>query len=67
MTAAVTSAVTKAPGCETEGTTTYTAAVSLDGKTYTDEKTESIAPTGHSYGGPKFHWAEDNTASAVFT
>ncbi|MBQ4381135.1 MAG: YARHG domain-containing protein [Oscillospiraceae bacterium] len=67
VTAAVTSAVTKAPGCETEGTTTYTAAVSLDGKTYTDEKTEAIAPTGHSYGGPKFHWAEDNTASAVFT
>ena len=47
LTAAVTSEVTTQPGCSTEGVRTYTATVTLEGRTYTDTKTETLPATGH--------------------
>ena len=47
LTADVASEVTTAPGCLTDGVRTYTATVTLEGRTYTDTKTESISATGH--------------------
>ncbi|HCR05183.1 MAG TPA: hypothetical protein DIU32_00770, partial [Oscillibacter sp.] len=46
LTAAVTSQVTTEPGCESTGVRTYTATVTLEGRTYTDTKTETIPATG---------------------
>lgn len=36
--------------CTKEGKITYTATAEDDGKTYSDTRTETIAPTGHSFG-----------------
>ena len=47
LTADVASEDTTAPGCVTDGVRTYTATVTLEGRTYTDTKTESIPATGH--------------------
>ena len=47
LTAAVTSQVTTEPGCESTGVRTYTATVTLEGRTYTDTKTETLSATGH--------------------
>ena len=47
LTAAVTSQVTTKPGCESTGVRTYTATVTLEGRTYTDTKTETLSATGH--------------------
>ena len=47
LTAAVTSQVTTKPGCESTGVRTYTATVTLEGRTYTDTKTETLPATGH--------------------
>ena len=47
LTADVASEVTTHPGCVTDGVRTCTAAVTLEGRTYTDTKTESIPATGH--------------------
>mgnify|MGYP004560083163 CR=1 FL=1 len=45
--AAVTSQVTTEPGCESTGVRTYTATVTLEGRTYTDTKTETLPSLGH--------------------
>ena len=47
LTAAVTSQVTTEPGCESTGVRTYTATVTLEGRTYTDTKTEILPSLGH--------------------
>ena len=47
LTAAVTSQVTTEPGCESTGVRTYTATVTLDGKNYTDTRTETLPSLGH--------------------
>ena len=47
LTAAVTSQVTTEPGCESTGVRTYTATVTLEGRTYTDTKTETLPAIGH--------------------
>ncbi len=63
----VTSVVTD-PTCEEDGVTTYTAAVTFDGKKYTDVKTAPIAAIGHAYGKPVFTWSDDyKTVSVKFT
>ncbi|MBR4742608.1 MAG: InlB B-repeat-containing protein, partial [Oscillospiraceae bacterium] len=50
-----------------DGSTTYTATVILDGKTYTDEITVSAAHE-HTYGEPTWSWADDYiSATATFT
>ena len=43
------STTTVDPTCNKEGTTTYTASVERDGKSFEDEKTEAIQPLGHSF------------------
>ena len=54
--------------CTTEGTVTYTASVTLAGKTYTDTKVVNNKALGHKYGEAEFSWSEDySTAKAVFT
>ena len=45
--ASITSEVTTQPGCSTEGVRTYTATVTLDGKNYTDTRTETPPSLGH--------------------
>ncbi len=47
--AVITSKITKAASCGVTGERTYTAKVIVDGKEYTDSKTESIPGTVHSY------------------
>ena len=50
LTPAVTNSVTKEATCAATGTRTYTAKVTVDGKNYTDTKTETIAKTNnHNY------------------
>lgn len=50
VTATVTSTVKTEATCETKGTTTYTAAVEFNGKSYTDTKdVEDIAALGHDF------------------
>lgn len=44
----ITSETTLAPTCTEPGTKVYTASVTLDGKTYTDTKTETLAAKGHT-------------------
>ena len=45
--ASITSEVTTQPGCSTEGVRTYTATVTLDGRNYTDTRTETLPSLGH--------------------
>ena len=45
--ASITSEVTTQPGCSTEGVRIYTATVTLDGKNYTDTRTETLPSLGH--------------------
>ena len=53
--------------CEKDGKTTYTATVTLNGKDYTNTKTEKEEATGHQYGDPEFQWSKDKkTCKAVF-
>ena len=47
------------PGCETEGSIVYTAAVSLNGQTYTDTKTETLPAVGYDWDDPTYEWAAD--------
>ena len=46
--ATITSEVTEAPTCITTGVRTYTATVSVNGKTYTNTKTEILTALGHA-------------------
>ena len=49
-------AVKEAASCDKEGTTTYTASVEFDGKTYTDVKEEPIEKLTHTYIGAPAAW-----------
>ncbi|MCD7840414.1 MAG: LPXTG cell wall anchor domain-containing protein [Erysipelotrichaceae bacterium] len=68
MNATITSKETKAT-CTTQGVTTYSATVTLNGNTYTDTKgVTNISAIGHSYGEPVFTWSDDySSATATFT
>ncbi|MBQ1387018.1 MAG: hypothetical protein IIY75_09480, partial [Erysipelotrichales bacterium] len=55
------------PACETDGETVYTAAVTLEGKEYTDTKTEVLPKTGHSYKLDSWIWNGYESATATFT
>ena len=47
VTAAVTSEITTPASCESTGVRTYTATVTLEGKNYTDTRTETLPSLGH--------------------
>ena len=47
------------PGCESSGMAVYTATVTLNEKTYTDSKTETLEALGHDWGEASYDWAED--------
>lgn len=64
--AASTYSVTTEANCGIAGSGTYTVAVTLNGKTYTDTKTVEIPATGeHTYGDAEWTWAEDNGSATV--
>ena len=46
-----------APTCTANGANVYTGSVTVNGRTYTDKKTETIPATGHSFGDPVFLWS----------
>lgn len=53
--------------CTEEGETVYTAVVTFKNKPYQKVETVSGKKIPHSYGKPKWEWAEDYTANAIFT
>ena len=55
------------PTCEGEGKIVYTAEVTFENKTYKDEKTEAIEPTGHVYELTGWKWEGYTAATAIFT
>ncbi|MBQ3356305.1 MAG: S-layer homology domain-containing protein [Oscillospiraceae bacterium] len=55
------------PACEEEGKVVYTAEVTLNGKTYTDSKTEALDPIGHAYALTEWTWDGYEKATATFT
>ncbi len=57
ITAVVTSE-TDAPDCENGGETVYTARVTFEGNPYSDTKTVTLDPTGHTYGLTGWTWTE---------
>ncbi len=57
----------KAPTCTAEGVKTYTATVTVNGKSYKNEKTESIDKIAHKYGEPTWKWNGYKSATATFT
>ena len=60
--------VTTQPTCTDAGERTYTATVTVDGKEYTDTRTETIDATGHSWNAPEYVWSDDNaTVTAKVT
>ena len=69
--AKITSAVTKAATCSATGVRTYTATATVNGKSYTTTKTETIPvnSSAHSWGTtPSWTWSSDyKTAAALFT
>jgi len=54
------------PTCEEEGRVVYTAKVTFDGTEYTDEKTEILAATGHSYVLSEWNWTGYESATVEF-
>jgi len=52
--------------CTTEGTITFTATAELDGKTYTDTRTETIPATGHTFGAAQTTTNSDGTITMTY-
>ena len=53
--------------CTEDGQIVYTAAVTYEGKTYTDSRTQILEKTGHSWKLSRWNWSDDYTeAEAVF-
>lgn len=57
----------KAPTCTADGLNTITASISLDGKTYTDEKDVTVKATGHSFSDYKYNNDATLTADGTKT
>lgn len=56
------------PTCQSEGFRKYTAAVTVDGETFTDYRTVTLEKTDHDWGKPVYTWSADNkTVSAKIT
>lgn len=64
--ASITSKKTE-PTCESYGKIVYSAAVTFEGKTYTDKKTKTIKKTGHSYKVTSWDWVDFDKATVTFT
>ncbi len=58
--ATITSTTTPAT-CTTDGKTVYTANASINGKSYTNQKTNTISKKGHKWGSVSYKWASDNS------
>lgn len=55
------------PSCTEPGKVVYTAAVTMDGRIYTDEQTEVLPATGHAYALTAWSWDGYTSAEAIFT
>lgn len=55
------------PNCTEPGKVMYTAAVTMDGRIYTDEQTEVLPATGHAYALTAWSWDGYSSAEAIFT
>ena len=56
---------TKAVTCTEDGEIIYTATCEFNGKTYTNEKKETVKATGHDYGEPTYQWSKDDDGNKV--
>ena len=63
-TAKVTSETTD-PTCTADGATVYTAKITLNGTEYSENKTDVISATGHTYANPVVTFAADGTTYTV--
>ena len=56
------------PTCTEKGYRTYIAEFEVDGKTYTEERVETLDQLGHDWGDPEWTWSGDySEAAATFT
>ena len=56
---------TFAPSCARMGQNHFTATATLNGVTWTDERSVTFPATGHTYGTPVWSWSEDNSAATI--
>ena len=61
-----TSEITKQPGCESKGETTYTAVFSKDAFETQTKTVANIAAAGHDWRGPNWQWPTNTQARALF-
>ena len=66
VTASITSEITKPSTCTEDGKRTYTATVTFEGETFTNQKTVVITATGHHYSAPVWEWDGYTAATAAF-
>lgn len=65
--ATMSDSVTAPSSCEVSGARRHVATVVFNGKQYTDERTETLAPLGHDWE-VSWNWNDDHTAAtAIFT
>ena len=62
-----TSEITKQPGCESKGETTYTAVFTKDAFETQTKTVANIAAAGHDWRGPNWQWPTNTRAHAIFT
>ena len=63
--AETTSAVTRQPGCEDRGETTYTAVFENQAFGTRTKTVDNIEPAGHKWGAPTWKWSEDFSEATV--
>ena len=56
---------TKAVTCTEDGENVYTATCEFNGKTYTNEKKETVKASGHDYGEPTYQWSTDDDGNKI--
>ena len=61
-----TSEITKQPGCESKGETTYTAVFTKDAFETQTKTVANIAAAGHDWRGPNWQWPTNTQARALF-
>ena len=64
--ATISTKVIKAATCTTDGSTEFTGTASMDGKTYTYSKTETVAALGHDFD-MKWTWEGTTAATVSYT
>ncbi len=65
LSATVSGSVIIEPNCENDGSESYTATVTYEGKTYEDNRIEYTYAEGHKYAKPTFIWNETDHSKPV--